>query len=85
MNIEKIEVLAAGKAKTHFGLLLDLSQESPVKIVKHGRPVSVVMSFKRFVHYQAIEDELLALKAQDAEKNGYLTTQESKDFLKTVG
>ena len=38
-----MKVMAAGKAKNRFGLLIDTARGEPVTIEKHGRPVAVVL------------------------------------------
>jgi prevent-host-death family protein len=78
-------ILNAKEAKTHFGLLLDMAQRQPVTIKKNGRPVAIVLSLQDFSHYEKLEDELLALKAMKAEKEGWLDTNESADFLAHLG
>ena len=77
--------LSAKEAKTHFGLLLDMAQRSPVTVEKKGRPVVVVLSLQDFSRYEQLEDELLALKAMQAEKEGWLDQDESADFLTKLG
>lgn len=77
--------LSAKEAKTHFGALLDMAQRQPVTIEKNGRPVAVVMSLHDFSHFERLEDELLALKAMKAEKDGWLGQNESAAFLAKLG
>ena len=77
--------LSAREAKTHFGVLLDMAQRQPVTIEKKGRPVVVVLSMQDFSHYEKIEDELLALKATQADKGGWLDRKKSADFLARLG
>lgn len=77
--------LSAKDAKTHFGLLLDMAQRQPVTIEKKGRPVVVVLSLQDFSHYEQLEDELLALKAIQAEKEGWLDQNKSANFLVQLG
>jgi prevent-host-death family protein len=43
-----MKVMAAGKAKNAFGLLIDTARAEPVTIEKHGRPVAVVLSVEEF-------------------------------------
>ncbi len=76
--------LNAKEAKTRFGVLLDMAQRKPVTIEKNGRPV-VVLSVDDFSYYEKIEDELLALKASQAEKGGWVGQDESADFLSRLG
>lgn len=77
--------LSAKEAKTHFGLLLTMAQRNPITIEKNGRPIVVVLSLHDFSHYEQLEDEILALKAMQAEKGGWLNTDESADFLANLG
>lgn len=77
--------LSAREAKTHFGALLDMAQRQPVTIEKKGRPVAVVLSLLDFSRYEQLEDELLALKAIQAEKEGWLDQNKSADFLAQLG
>lgn len=77
--------LSAREAKIHFGELLDMAQRQPVTIEKHGRPVAVVLSLPDFARYEQLEDEYLALKAMQAEKEGWLDQDKSADFLRQIG
>ena len=77
--------LSARDAKNRFGQMLDLAQREPVTIEKKGRPVAVVLSLRDYNHYEALEDELWALKAMQAEKEDWLTEEESADFLAKLG
>ena len=43
-----MKVIAAGKAKNGFGLLIDTARAEPVTIQKHGRPVAVVLSVEEY-------------------------------------
>lgn len=40
--------MSAKEAKNAFGLLMDTARAEPVMIVKHGRPVAVVVSIEQF-------------------------------------
>ncbi len=40
--------LSAKEAKYGFGRLIDLARAEPVAILKHGRPVVVVMAVEEF-------------------------------------
>ena len=43
-----MKVIAAGKAKNGFGLLIDTARVEPVMIEKHGRPVVVVLAIEEY-------------------------------------
>ena len=77
--------LAAAEAKTNFGHLLDMAQRSPVTIEKRGRAVAVVVSLQDFQHYEELEDKVWALEAEKANKEGYLSSKKSEDFLASLG
>ena len=77
--------LSARDAKTNFGLLLDMAQRQPITIEKRGRPIVVVLSLQDFSRYEQLEDELLALNAIQAEKEGWLDQNESASFLAKLG
>ena len=50
-----MKVMAAGKAKNGFGLLIDTARVEPVMIEKHGRPVTVVMSVEEYERLKGLE------------------------------
>jgi prevent-host-death family protein len=45
--------LSAKEAKYGFGRLIDLARAAPVAILKHGRPVVVVMAIEEFERLKA--------------------------------
>jgi len=45
--------LSAKEAKYEFGRLLDLARAAPVTVLKHGRPVVVVMAIEEFERLKA--------------------------------
>ena len=80
-----MKTLPAAEAKNRFGQLIDMAQADIVTIEKKGRPVAVMMSIESFQHFEQLEDELWALKAAQAEKDGFLSAEESANFLKGLG
>jgi prevent-host-death family protein len=74
-------ILSAKEAKTHFGMLLDMAQRQPVTVEKNGRPVAVVLSLHDYSQFEKMEDELLALKAGQAAKSGWVNKKKSAEFL----
>ncbi len=45
--------LSAKEAKYGFGRLIDLARAAPVAVLKHGRPVVVVMAIEEFERLNA--------------------------------
>ena len=50
-----MKTLTAKEAKYGFGQLIDLTRAEPLIVVKHGRPVVMVMAFEEFDRLKAIE------------------------------
>jgi prevent-host-death family protein len=75
------EMMPAAVAKNSFGKLLHQATRHPVGITSHGRTVAFVISpeeYKRFVEF---EDLIWRKKAEQAESEGYLSTDDSEKLL----
>lgn len=79
-----MKTITSANAKTRFGQFVDMSQREPIAVEKYGRPISVMMSYEDYQHFVELEDKLWALEAKIAEKEGYLSTDETSDFLKSL-
>lgn len=80
-----IKQIKCKRSQTRFGVLLDMAQRRPVTVEKNGRPIVVVLSIEDFSYYEKLEDEILALKARQAEQGGWLNPSESANFLAKLG
>ena len=67
--------MTAVEAKTHFGKFLDNVQREPVVVTKKNRPVGVMLSM------QDIEDTVWGERALKANKEGYLSNEESESVI----
>ena len=76
--------ISSGEAKARFSHLINMKQKEPVTMKKHGRPVSVMMSFADFERYQMLEDKFWTLEAKVAAIEGYLSTTESNELLTSL-
>jgi len=76
--------LSSKEAKEKFGVLVDTARREPVTITKHNRPAVVVISSERFAELEAIEDEVWASRAREAEKKGYLGADESEAIIQGI-
>ncbi|NEN97123.1 MAG: type II toxin-antitoxin system prevent-host-death family antitoxin [Moorea sp. SIO1F2] len=76
--------LGASEAKNRFGELLDLARREPVKITKKGRNVAVVISIEEFERFLELEDELIAIKAKQAQQEGFIGLSESEQLLEDI-
>jgi prevent-host-death family protein len=70
--INIMKTLGASEAKNRFGELLDLARREPVQIAKKGRTVAVVLSIEEFERFSELENQLLALKAEKAQQEGFV-------------
>lgn len=76
--------LTSKEAKEKFGVLVDTARREPVTITKHNRPAVVVISSERYAELEALEDEVWVSKAREAEKKGYLGTEESEAAIQRI-
>jgi prevent-host-death family protein len=79
-----MKTLRASEAKNRFGEMLDLARREPVQIAKKGRGVVVVLSIEEFERFSELENELLALKAEQAQQEGFIGISESEALLSDI-
>ncbi|AOW99033.1 prevent-host-death protein [Moorena producens PAL-8-15-08-1] len=79
-----MKTLGASEAKNRFGELLDLARREPVQITKKGRNVAVVISREEFERLLELEDELIAIKAKQAQQEGFIGLSESDQLLENI-
>jgi len=79
-----MKTLGASEAKNRFGEMLDLARREPVQIAKKGRSVAVVLSIEEFERFSDLENQLLALKAENAHQEGFIGTVESEALLSEI-
>jgi PHD/YefM family antitoxin component YafN of YafNO toxin-antitoxin module len=56
--------------------------KQPIVIEKSGRPAVVMLSYEEFQRLSDLEDAFRLQRAQDAASEGYLSTEESDEFMK---
>ena len=76
--------LKSSDAQNRFGVLLDTAQREPVTIMKHGRPIAVLLSKQEYERLQTIEDAYWGAQALAAEREGSLGGEESEKLLKKL-
>jgi prevent-host-death family protein len=79
-----MKTLGASEAKNHFGELLDLARREPIQIAKKGRNVAVVLSIEEFERFLDLENQILALKAEKANQEGFIGISESEALLSDI-
>jgi len=72
------------EAKDKFGVVMDAARREPVTVTKHNRPSVVIMSVERYEELEALEDKVWSAKAQEAEKGGYLSAEESEALIQGI-
>lgn len=75
-------MVTATELKNRLGRYLEAAQGEPVVIEKSGRISSVMLSKRRFDELTVLEDRYWDLKAQLAEKEGFITDEETAKLLK---
>ncbi len=71
----------ATEVKNRFGEFMEKARHEPITVEKTGRKYVVMMSHEEFERLQAIEDQHWAMAAAEAQKSGYLGTEESMKLL----
>ena len=79
-----MKTLGASDAKNRFGELLDLARREPIQISKKGRKVAVMLSVEEFERLSNLEEEIWALKAEKAKKEGLIGVSESEALLEEL-
>ena len=79
-----MKTLGASEAKNRFGELLDLARREPVQIAKKGRSVAIMMSIEEFERFLDLENQFLALKADQARQEGLIGITESEALLSEI-
>ena len=67
--------------KNRLGKYLEAAQLEPVIIEKSGRESSVVLSKRRYDQLVELEDKFWDIKAQEAEKEGFMSEEETRQLL----
>lgn len=76
--------ISSREAQNNFGTLMNSAIKQPVVINRHGKPVAVLMSFEEYEEFLKLEDLYWELKAHLASNSGFLSKEESEDFLSKI-
>lgn len=71
----------ATEVKNRFGEYLEKARHAPVIVEKTGRKYVVMVSHEEYERLQAIEDQQWAMAAAEAQKSGYIGTEETMKLL----
>lgn len=69
------------EVKTHFGKYLNKALVSPIMVTKTGQEVVVMLSKEEYDRLEALEDSYWLMKAQLAEKSGYMGASEGTKLI----
>ncbi len=68
-------------AKQNFGACVASAATQPVVIEKSGRPAVVMISYEEFQRLKELDDLMWLQRAREAAQGGYLSAEESDDFM----
>lgn len=74
--------VTATELKNRLGRYLETAQREPVMITKSGRTASVLLSQARYQQLEALEELVWDLRAQLAEREGFLGEIETQATFK---
>lgn len=73
--------VSATEFKNRLGQYLETAQREPVMIRKSGRTTTVLLSQARYQELEAMEDLVWELRAQLAEREGFLDEGETRKLF----
>jgi len=73
--------VSATEFKNRLGQYLETAQREPVMIRKSGRTTTVLLSQTRYQELEAMEDLVWELRAQLAEREGFLDEGETRKLF----
>ena len=68
-------------AKQNFGSCIADAVKHPVVIEKSGRPAVVMLSYEEYQRLNELEDAMWLQRAQTAAAGGYLSAEDSDEFM----
>jgi prevent-host-death family protein len=68
-------------AKQNFGACIAEAVKHPVVIEKSGRPAAVIISYEEYQRLNELEEAMWLRRAQAAAAGGYLSAEDSDDFM----
>ncbi len=71
----------ASEVKNHLGKYLEAAQREPIVIRKSGKPTAVIISWEEYQRIRELEDRIWAELALAAEREGFLSPEDSLRFL----
>ncbi len=73
--------LSATELKKRLGQVMEEAQHAPVAVEKGGRKYVVLISQRDYERFLALEDRYWSEKARQARKGGYLSPEETSEFI----
>ena len=77
-----MNTVTATYAKQNFGACVAEAAKQPVIIEKSGRAAVVMLSYEAFQRLSELEDAAWLSRAEKAAAAGYLSAEESDNFMK---
>ena len=72
---------SATEVKNRFGEFMEKARHEPITVEKTGRKYVVMLSHEEYERLQALEDQQWAMAAAEAQKSGYIGTEETMKLL----
>ncbi len=72
------------EAQNNFGDLMNSAIKEPIAIHKYGKPSAVLISHEEYMKFCKLEDLYWLNKAKRAENGGFLSEDETEEFLAQI-
>lgn len=79
-----MRIESATNAKNHFGEIMDAALREPVLIQRSGRDAVMMISCEDYQAFEMLSDHIWGEKAKEAEKNGFLSAEESEAAIQRL-
>lgn len=79
-----MSIVKATELKNNLGKYLEASVKEPVVIEEDGRKIAVLVSVEFFENLEKMEEAYWAMRALEAEAEGYLGTGKSLEELRRI-
>jgi prevent-host-death family protein len=73
--------LTSTEVKRRFGEVMETARREPVVVQSHGRDTVVIIDHEEYARLKSLEDAYWVARAQRAEESGYLSPEESMNWL----
>lgn len=77
-----MKTVKATEIKNKMGQYFQMAMAEPISVERNGHPIAILLSADEYKRLTRIEDAYWGEKAKAAEVEGFLSKEETKEFMK---